>query len=731
MNLDCEGWTKIVEIFPEMDFSKELEEKPELSKYLRGSINQLSTLVEPPLSLKEAPELDSDFSKYIVINGLPLCDEKKAQKLIMLIIKLFGKKKFNVSEENIVFNYSEKEGVKQTTGQAFIKLDTEEKAKIAAVQFNGYQLDKKHTFSVCTFNDFDKIMEIGQDKEEEALTRDSKTSYLELNAQTMETRLTPYAFQLGKNVYIKNLQGQSKILHTLEEHERPKELEPLQSDQTFSWSPRGTYLVVIRSDKVEFVGGSKMTPILTINEPKVESITFSPCERYLLVYCPKNDLPYSVWNFQTHEKIREFEQFRGENAQTFRWSFQGDYIAKIVRKSTKKEGEEENEEDEENQKTYIAVYELPSMKMIEDSDNNRTSIFVDGLREFTWAPNANVIVHTSFPIVSENALPRITFLGVPSRRNLHMHTHKDSQNFEMTFHPDGSYLAVMNEFTLKKQTKFSVEIFETKDLTRLQPQIPHQQILIEKEVVKFHGVSWEPSKDKIAVLTTSKKVLEAGQKQFSNDPNKSSVDIYQIKNDPMLGLILKNIGSMAADKVLEVHFSSAGNILCTIDQEGPSRTSLNFYMIQRISNEGQTTTAKFQPAMRGRVVDPKHVKDKKIAAVEDTYEFRKMAKHEVKDKRFVAKWNENGRFFVVQGRKMLSIDKQPKTIRIYNMFGELIEQHVDLLGLENFQFRPRPLDILKPDQVKKLKKTYKSDYEKVFKEEELKEREAQSNVVKD
>jgi uncharacterized protein with WD repeat len=50
-----------------------------------------------------------------------------------------------------------------------------------------------------------------------------------------------------------------------------------------------------------------MKPILTINEPKVESVTFSPCEKYLVVYSPKNDLPYAIWSFVSNEKIREFE----------------------------------------------------------------------------------------------------------------------------------------------------------------------------------------------------------------------------------------------------------------------------------------------------------------------------------------------------------------------------------------------------------------------------------------
>jgi hypothetical protein len=89
MEIDCEGWTKIIDIFPEMDFAKEVEEKPELAKFLRGAINSKAVGLEHPLNNKEAPLLDNDFSKFILMNGLPICDEKKAEKLIALIVKLF------------------------------------------------------------------------------------------------------------------------------------------------------------------------------------------------------------------------------------------------------------------------------------------------------------------------------------------------------------------------------------------------------------------------------------------------------------------------------------------------------------------------------------------------------------------------------------------------------------------------------------------------------------------
>ena len=399
MDLECEGWAKILEIFPEMDFAAELEEQPELGKYLKSAINTKSVAIDRPSELPDRPKLDDDFSKFIVLNGLPKCDAKKSEKLNALLVKLFGKKNFILADDAIEHHWDDAEPP-MTTGQAFVQLKNDEQAKVAAALFNGHALDKKHTFSSCTFPDFSKIMSY-EDKSSAA----SKTDYLELRAQVLETKKNDYAFQVGKQVQVASLEGQNKALFDQDPNDDDvRKFGPFQTDKAFSWSPKGTYLIVIKSDKVEFLGGSQMKSIMTINEPKVEQVIFSPCETYLMVYSPKNDNPYAVWNFMTLEKIREFDQARNENAQTYQWSFNGKFIAKIKNEYipieyseedtkkqeeereafiTKREAGDENAEEPvfptETIKSFIAVYELPSMKMIEDGDGARTSIYVEGL----------------------------------------------------------------------------------------------------------------------------------------------------------------------------------------------------------------------------------------------------------------------------------------------------------------------------------------------------------------
>lgn len=134
---------------------------------------------------------------------------------------------------------------------------------------------------------------------------------------------------------INQLYGQSKILLNEPAEDLKSPYPDFQVDKPYSWSPKGTYMIAIKSDKIEFIGGDNMSPVLTINQPKVESCVFSPCEKYLLVYQPKNKESYSVYDFQRHEILRQFEQEEGEDGNTYQWSYDGKYIAKILKKEIK------------------------------------------------------------------------------------------------------------------------------------------------------------------------------------------------------------------------------------------------------------------------------------------------------------------------------------------------------------------------------------------------------------
>lgn len=331
--------------------------------------------------MKEAPKLDDDFSKYIILNGIPKCDEKKLEKLNQkVLMKLLSKAGSPIEESAIEHMWDDAH--EKTVGCCFINFKNEEMAKIAAMKLNGHELDKKHTFSSCTLPDYNKIIENPQDSLDKKAKR---TDYLEINAQVLDTKKSQYGIQTGKVLTVKSLMGQTKILHNLDESQRKPDYDPFNSDKQFSWSPRGTYMNVIKADRVDFVGGRAMEPILTIEEPKVDFVKFSPCERYILLYTPLKERPFQIWNFAESTMIRDFEQVKNEE---FMWSFDGNFIAKktfkVIPKAAEAEGEEEKqiEEAEEDEKVYVSIFEMPSCKLLKDDQGDRTSIYVEGLRDF-------------------------------------------------------------------------------------------------------------------------------------------------------------------------------------------------------------------------------------------------------------------------------------------------------------------------------------------------------------
>ena len=136
-NIDSEGWKQILSVFPEMDFTAELAETPTLANFLRSSINKHSLNIENPLELETCPKLDTDFSKFIILNGLPKAKPDKLQKLNDILLKILNEKLgCSIKEENIEHSFDE--NGEKTTGTVFLQLRTESEAKITAQSLNGW-----------------------------------------------------------------------------------------------------------------------------------------------------------------------------------------------------------------------------------------------------------------------------------------------------------------------------------------------------------------------------------------------------------------------------------------------------------------------------------------------------------------------------------------------------------------------------------------------------------------
>ena len=58
-----------------------------------------------------------------------------------------------------------------------------------------------------------------------------------------------------------------------------------------------------------------------------------------------------------------------------------------------------------------------------------------------------MLVCTSFP---DDAHPRVSFIEMPSRRFVSAHTCPNSKELKIYIHPQGTYVATMNEYSKGK-----------------------------------------------------------------------------------------------------------------------------------------------------------------------------------------------------------------------------------------------------------------------------------------
>lgn len=85
-----------------MNFDEEIKGNLELGEHITSACSSMVNSVEDPIKTHpNAPKLDTDFSKYFLLNNLPKCDSAKAPKLKTLLVKLFTKKNIVITEDDI------------------------------------------------------------------------------------------------------------------------------------------------------------------------------------------------------------------------------------------------------------------------------------------------------------------------------------------------------------------------------------------------------------------------------------------------------------------------------------------------------------------------------------------------------------------------------------------------------------------------------------------------------
>eukprot|EP01111_Echinosteliopsis_oligospora_P019351 TRINITY_DN933_c0_g2_i1.p1 TRINITY_DN933_c0_g2~~TRINITY_DN933_c0_g2_i1.p1 ORF type:complete len:700 (+),score=232.01 TRINITY_DN933_c0_g2_i1:67-2100(+) len=423
---------------------------------------------------ESAVRLDTDFSRVLVVDNLPVVGSDRYIKLENVLKKVFGN--FGPLVEDWI--YMPRDEKDQTKGFAFIEFQKKEDAEQALTGADNFPLDKAHIFKVCKFDDFKRFENVP----EELTTPDVKppefkddlTSWL-LDERTLKC-IDQFVVRQGEatEVYWNDVKSGKPTL--------VDDASRLGWTETYvQWSPKGTYLASFHKMGVQLWGGEKWTRQARFQHPGVKLIDFSPNEQYMVSVSPqflenddkKDPKCIIVWDVRTGNKLRGFPGVPPSPTvpspwPVFQWSHDDKYLAKI--------GED-----------VISIYETPSLGLLD-----KQSLKATGVRDFTWSPTDNII---SYFIPEAGSIPaRVVLVSIPSRKELRQKNAVGVKDCKLHWQSAGKYLCVkvdrMNKN--KKTTQVNFEIFRIKE-----KDIPVEALEIKETV---HAFAWEPKKDRFAII---------------------------------------------------------------------------------------------------------------------------------------------------------------------------------------------------------------------------------------
>lgn len=433
-----------------------------------GFVDDISDEELMPDIMKLRPKETDGVESVVVVDGVPVVGGDRVEKLKNVIRKIYSKFGKLVNEHYPL----EADG--NTKGYIFLEFSNHTNALEAVKSTNNYKLDRQHTFTVNLFSDFDKYLNISEDWE--------------------PPKVQPYKDQGNLRLWLQEPDGcdQYAMIHkggeevTVFTNTQPDPVES-QSRQRWTetyvkWSPLGTYLATFHTRGIALWGGDDFHQITKFSHPGVQFIEFSPCEKYLVTFSPKDlnvsDDPTAiiVWDCRTGAKKRAFNSENPPVWPVFKWSVDDKFFARMT------------------QDGALSIYETPSFGLLD-----KKSIKVEGLQGFSWSPRDNIIAY--WVAEAKDVPARVVLLEIPSRKELRVKNLFNVADCKMHWQKSGDYLCVKVDRYRKmlenKDVKYAGMYHNFEIFHMNEKQIPVDTVKIEETV---HAFSWEPVGSKFAVI---------------------------------------------------------------------------------------------------------------------------------------------------------------------------------------------------------------------------------------
>lgn len=272
------------------------------------------------------------------------------------------------------------------------------------------------------------------------------------------------------------------------------------TERGLQWSPKGTYLATMHPQGVLLWGGSNFQELFRFKHPSVESMTFSPCERWCMTWngMQDNETPdraLIVWDLRTGTELRSFKQVSmatGVNDAV--WSHSGTFMARLDMDYTT--GDE-----------LVRVYVPPGMGLLE-----KRSIIAPGAQGLSFAPGGPSDM-LSWYVPEKGDLPAtVTVMAMPSREVLRAKQLFNVERIQTMWHPQGRYFAVQSCMLTKAQAKNRKRFIANDNSAKL-------KILMEGIESAPHGTSFELFRVQDRSVPTNTLQISGKVVDFSFEPN--------------------------------------------------------------------------------------------------------------------------------------------------------------------------------------------------------------------
>lgn len=504
-------------------FFKNLDDYEDIKNYIDWD------MLNEPIDESNFPEFVPDFSTSIVVDNLPQVPQEKIEKLASVLLSKIYSQVETLSRDALFMPFDDAAGT--TYGFAFIKFSKKENAEKAVKLTQDFAMDKRHTFKVNLYSDLDKYGNVPDEftppPPPPFNPRPDPTSWLS-DSQCRDQLVLRHGPETG--VYWCNSTGEQPAL--VYGGDREKQGGKVWCESYVTWSPQGTYLATFHPPGIKLWGSDEFVSQGKFMHPKVEELSFSPCEKYMVTYrysFQQNVDPAEsiiVWDVRSQSKLRAFDlknpldvkfqvtatveqkvgsktverQARGrvkaydgdssgglftieegntvhkdvpsdrvhpmQEPNRLKWSPDGNYLARLG-------------------PDIISVYELPSMQLLE-----RKSIAAKDVLEFSWSPRSNLISYWAPAIGNLPAM--INIIQVPSRENICSRKIFDVTDGRMVWQNEGEYLCVHMTKIAGKKKSYVLMFFRVKS-----PGVPVEQLELTEPII---NVSWEPSGDRLVIM---------------------------------------------------------------------------------------------------------------------------------------------------------------------------------------------------------------------------------------